>query len=115
MKRILIHEAIRNYRKASFQNEKIGLEDYEDDTVDAIAVHKMTRNEILDLIAKLHDGYKTVFNLYAIEGYKHKEIAGMLNIGESTSRSQLVKVRKMLKSHKTNVHILRRSKNLRTN
>lgn len=104
MKRILIHEAIRNYRKASYQNEKIGLEDYEDDTVDAMAIHKMTRNEILDLIAKLPDGYQTVFNLYAIEGYKHKEIAAMLNIGESTSRSQLVKARKMLKTFLQNLH-----------
>ena len=49
------------------------------------------------LIQTLPDGYKTVFNLYVIEGYSHKDISELLGIGESTSRSQLVKARNMLK------------------
>lgn len=53
--------------------------------------------DFLNLINSLPVGYRTVFNLYAIEGYKHNEIAGMLNIGESTSRSQLSKARNLLK------------------
>ncbi|MCB0784768.1 MAG: sigma-70 region 4 domain-containing protein, partial [Flavobacteriales bacterium] len=44
----------------------------------------------------LPDGYRLVFNLYAIEGYDHREIAELLGIGESTSRSQLAKARRML-------------------
>ena len=52
--------------------------------------------EILDMVKELPDGYRVVFNLYAIEGYNHKEIADMLGIQESTSRSQLVKARKLL-------------------
>ena len=48
------------------------------------------------MIARLPEGYRVVFNLYAIEGYSHKEIAELLHIKESTSRSQLVKARKML-------------------
>jgi len=44
----------------------------------------------------LPDGYRVVFNMYVIEGYSHREIAEKLEIGESTSRSQLVKARKML-------------------
>ena len=48
------------------------------------------------MIATLPDGYRLVFNLYAIEGLSHKEIAELLGIQESTSRSQLVKARKML-------------------
>ena len=48
------------------------------------------------LINQLPEGYKLVFNLNVIEGYSHDEIADMLNIQASTSRSQLVKARKML-------------------
>lgn len=50
----------------------------------------------LEVIKELPSGYRTVFNLFAIEGYSHKEIAGMLKISESTSRSQLTKARKLL-------------------
>jgi len=52
----------------------------------------------LELINELPVGYKTVFNLYAIEGYAHKEIAEILKISESTSRSQLTKARKLLQT-----------------
>lgn len=48
------------------------------------------------LLLELPIGYRTVFNLYAIEGYSHKEIADRLDISESTSRSQLTKARKFL-------------------
>ena len=58
----------------------------------------MTEQEMLDVIAKLPDGYRHVFNMYAIEGYSHKEIGQLLNIKESTSRSQLVKARRWLQN-----------------
>src|SRR5690606_24131953 len=50
------------------------------------------------LIDQLPDGYKTVLLLYAVEGYSHKEIASMLGLSESTSKSQLFKARKLLQS-----------------
>ena len=50
----------------------------------------------MDLINKLPDGYRIVFNLYVIEGYQHDEIAEMLGIQAGTSRSQLVKARNLL-------------------
>lgn len=56
----------------------------------------LAEEELLKLIFQLPHGYKVVFNLYVIEGYSHEEIAQMLNIQPSTSRSQLVKARKML-------------------
>jgi RNA polymerase sigma-70 factor (ECF subfamily) len=56
----------------------------------------LTQEEILKEIQKLPEGYRIVFNLYVIEGYKHNEIAKMLEIGESTSRSQLTKARRLL-------------------
>ena len=52
--------------------------------------------KLMKMLQSLPDGYRVVFNLYVIEGYDHEEIAKMLNIQASTSRSQLVKARKML-------------------
>lgn len=53
----------------------------------------MSANELMELLKTLPDGYRTVFNLFAIEGYSHKEIAEMLGIGESTSKSQFLRAR----------------------
>lgn len=53
-------------------------------------------NELMELIHQLPVGYKTVFNLYAIEGYSHDEIAAMLDIKAGTSRSQFMRAREML-------------------
>lgn len=55
--------------------------------------------DIQFLIDNLPDGYRMIFNLYAIEGFKHHEIATMLNISEGTSKSQLSHARKMLQDH----------------
>ena len=54
---------------------------------------------LLFLIGQLPVGYRTVFNLYAIEGYKHHEISDLLNISEGTSKSQLSKARRILQEH----------------
>ena len=56
----------------------------------------MGYREILGLVASLPGGYRTVFNMYVIEGYSHKEIAQALGISEATSRSQLQRARMML-------------------
>lgn len=55
--------------------------------------------ELLSLIQNLSTGYRTIFNLYVVEGYSHKEIAGMLNISEGTSKSQLARARYLLQKH----------------
>ncbi len=52
--------------------------------------------QLYDLIRELPPGYRTVFNLYAIEGYTHRKIAGQLHISENTSKSQLSKARALL-------------------
>lgn len=59
-------------------------------------VEDMSANEILEMVNQLPYGYKLVFNLFAIEGYKHREIADMLNISENTSKSQYAKARMSL-------------------
>jgi len=57
----------------------------------------LSREEILNQIQTLPAGYRTVFNLYVVEGYNHEEIAQMLGISPGTSKSQLSRARKILK------------------
>ena len=98
IRRIVIHTALKNYSKSSFQKELIGVENYNDQSISPKAVSELQQEDIMREISKLPDGYRLVFNLYVIEGYSHKEIAQFLKIEESTSRSQLTKARKMLQS-----------------
>ncbi|MEZ4883747.1 MAG: RNA polymerase sigma factor [Chitinophagales bacterium] len=96
IRRIMINTALSNYNKSSFQKELIGIEDYQSGTEEPKAIQQLTADEIMAVINTLPDGYKIVFNLYVIEEYNHGEIAEMLDITPSTSRSQLVKARRML-------------------
>ena len=96
VRRIVINTALKNYSKKSFKQEQIGLETYPELPLEPEIYAHLHEEELLRLIGKLPEGYRLVFNLNVIEGYNHKEIANMLGIQESTSRSQLVKARKML-------------------
>ena len=98
VRRIMVHTAINHYRKKSFQMERFGLEHLPETPVPSSAVGDLGEQELMALIAELPDGYRHVFNLYAIEGYDHSEIAVMLGCGESTSRSQLSKARSFLQA-----------------
>ena len=98
IRRIVVNTALKNYQRSSFQQEKIGLEDELEIPIDPAIYSDLHEEDLLNLIGRLPDGYRVVFNLFAIEGYSHKEIADTLNIKESTSRSQLVKARKLLQS-----------------
>jgi len=67
----------------------------------------ITANELLECIAMLPPGYRTVFNMYALEGYSHQEIGKELGISENTSRSQFFKSRQVLQQvvrSKMNIH-----------
>ncbi len=94
IRRIMVNECIsflRVQKKARFMDD----ETYFEETHNQIE-SQLTLDEIQFLIDQLPDGYKMVFNLYCIEGYKHHEIAELLNISEGTSKSQLSHARKML-------------------
>ena len=65
---------------------------------DPSAIQKIGYKDLLALIASLPPGFRTVFNMYVIEGYSHKEIAEELGISEATSRSQLQRARALLQS-----------------
>ena len=103
VRRIVVNTALKNYQKCRFQREQSGLDGFELLPVEPTVFSHLHEEELLNLISELPEGYRLVFNLYVIEGYSHKEISDMLGIGESTSRSQLVKARKMLQSRIMNL------------
>jgi RNA polymerase sigma factor (sigma-70 family) len=109
MKRIFIHTAINHYHKLKSEATHITPESDYIDPKDqsANALDKLSEKELLQLIAALPDGYRMVFNLFVIEGYSHDEIAELLNIKSSTSRSQLVKARMLLQQriHSQNIFV----------
>ena len=94
MKRIIINIAVDNFRKNSKHYHHRDIDDFK---VHSDIVTELPNNievkEILNTIQQLPDGYRMVFNLYAIEGYTHKEISIKLGISESTSKTQLLKAR----------------------
>lgn len=95
IRRIMVNECIsylRVQKKVSFLEDEF----YVEDTFNNIE-SQFSVEDIQALIDGLPDGYKMIFNLYAIEGYKHQEIAKTLAISEGTSKSQLSHARKMLK------------------
>lgn len=98
VRRIMVHTAINQYRRKSFQMERFGMEHLPEAPVEADAMDRLGAEDLLGMVAALPDGYRTVFNLFAIEGFDHAEIAAMLGCGESTSRSQLAKARRMLQA-----------------
>ncbi|MDX5321200.1 MAG: RNA polymerase sigma factor [Bacteroidota bacterium] len=97
LRRIIVNTAINIIRK--YQNLK-----YECDIDSAAyipaasgdAIASMYTREVIELVRDLPNGYRTVLNLYAIEGYSHKEIADMLGINESSSRSQYTRAKALL-------------------
>ena len=97
MKRIVINIAIKYFRNKSFKNELYTIEDHPENMVEPSAYSSMAVAELMEIIDRLPDSYRTIFNLYAIEGFTHKEIGEMLEITESTSRSQLARARASLK------------------
>jgi RNA polymerase sigma factor (sigma-70 family) len=96
IRRIMVHTCINHYRKKAFQNERFGMEHVPDEAVAPMAIDHLGQEELLKLVSALPDGYRMVFNLFAIEGFDHAEIAEMIGCAESTSRSQLAKARRML-------------------
>ena len=98
VRRIFVNTAIKHYHKQVKHNQVSEISIAYEKSYEASAISMLSENELLQLIEQLPDGYRLVFNLYAIEGFSHKEIGVMLDIGESTSRSQLVKARKWLQS-----------------
>ncbi len=96
VRRVLVNTILERFR----QNNHLYAITNIDDITEPIAIEdgfeQIAATDLLNVIQMLPAGYKMVFNLYAIEGYSHKEIADMLQISEGTSKSQLSRARTML-------------------
>lgn len=104
LKKIMVNECLMFLRKNA------DLDIYDEEQAAEVAandevISRLTANEIFALVQLLPPGYRTVFNLYVVEGLSHKEIAGLLEITEGTSKSQLNRARLMLQKemHKAGI------------
>ena len=98
LKRIMVTTSIGFYRKKLRMLPVVASDEAEDNVVGwEMADSRLKVQELLTIIQKLSPGYRIVFNMYAIEGYTHKEIAKELSISEGTSKSQLARARGLLK------------------
>jgi len=96
MKRIVVNEALMYLRKNQKHRHWEELENVQVSQPSVVIPH-LEAQQILQLMDQLPDGYRTVFNLYIIEGYKHREIAEMLGISINTSKSQLILAKQRMK------------------
>jgi RNA polymerase sigma factor (sigma-70 family) len=95
LKKIMINECLMFLRKKNVFN-MVTDADVTEVPLQEEALNNLSAEEIFKMIIQLPIGYRTVFNLYVIEGMPHKEIAALLNISEGTSKSQLSKAKALL-------------------
>ena len=96
MRRIMVNTALEKFRK---NNHLFAVEDmvvYENVQVAEETISSISADDLLKIIQELPPRYRMVFNLYAIEGYSHNEIAKLMNINEGTSKSNLSRARTIL-------------------
>lgn len=96
VRQIMVNTAIDIYRKNVYRRTEQIENAAAIEATDTDIVGHFTAQDIMNAVQQLTPTYRTVFNLYALEGYSHKEIAEALNITESTSRSNLMKARTRL-------------------
>ena len=99
VRRIMVTESLMFLRKNRQWRQEIPIEEVTGEPDYAWADTAIHEKELLRMINQLPDGYRTVFNLYAIEGYSHIEIADLLGISEGTSKSQLSRARGLLQAN----------------
>ena len=100
IRRIFVTTALEYLRQnnALRQNTAIDELDYVIEDSDFSVLDKISADDLLACVSDLPSGYRTVFNLYALEGYSHAEIASLLNISEISSRTQFMRARKVLQN-----------------
>lgn len=111
MKRIAVNQSLSEYKEKTKHGYTVDIDDKKisneinnpfatsestDDAKSVISQKAFTHEELLDVVNSLPEGYRLVFNLYAIDNYKHKEIADMLGFTVNTSKSKLLRARKMI-------------------
>lgn len=96
VRRIFVNTAIEHFRRKRYL---MPVTEKEENTIEGkytSALDDLAEKDIMALIQELSPGYRTVFNMYVVEGYTHKEIADMLGISEGTSKSQLSRAKVIL-------------------
>jgi RNA polymerase sigma-70 factor, ECF subfamily len=96
VRRIMVNESLLYIRKNKGMYIEVDIEYADNEPNYALASENLEVDDLVNLINGLPIGYRTVFNMFAIEGYSHKEIGVTLSISENTSKSQLSRARKML-------------------
>ena len=103
IRRIVVNESLQLLRRKKLLNQLVSLDDVEDEPEDLTVTEQVTNyvssidiGNLMELVQQLPDGYRTIFNLYAIEKLPHSKIASMLGISEGTSASQYHRARKLL-------------------
>ena len=97
IRRVFVNTSIEHFRKKSAQLSSMS--EREENTIedmDITALDSLAQKDIINIVQELSPGYRTVFNLYVVEGYSHKEIGEMLGISEGTSKSQLARAKSIL-------------------
>lgn len=96
IRRIFVNTAIEYYRKKTYLQP---ITEHEENTVEGnllSVLDNLAEKDIIKLVQQLSPGYRTVFNMYVVEGYTHKQIAELLGISEGTSKSQLSRAKQIL-------------------
>lgn len=96
IRRIVVNESLMFLRRQHNFNMTVELDQVREPGTTMGIVSKLATEDILSLMNELPTGYRTIFNLYVIEGYKHREIAELLSISINTSKSQLILAKKRM-------------------
>jgi RNA polymerase sigma-70 factor (ECF subfamily) len=105
MARIIINTAITHYHKNRKHHFHYDIEEVNETDIEGFMFNDLdfTCDELLNVIGSLPQGYRMIFNLYAVEGFKHKEIAELLEIDVNTSKSQYSRARKLIRKKLENL------------
>lgn len=96
VRRVFVNTAIEHFRRKRYLQPVTEKEENTIEGKSLSALDGLAEKDILALIKELSPGYRTVFNMYVVEGYTHKEIGDMLGISEGTSKSQLSRAKVIL-------------------
>lgn len=100
VRRIMVNTALDQLRKTTKFSANVSMDDvnYKVESSDTDALSSLMEEDLLNIIQEMPNGYKAVFNMFAIEGYSHKEISKELGVSENTSKSQYSRAKAYLRT-----------------
>lgn len=99
MKKIVLNSALSKYKRKRYELERYNLDEQDEKGVAPLVIQNLENQDLLSAIYQLPLKYKQVIGMYAIEGYSHKEIADLLGIADSSSRSMYTRAKQLLKKY----------------